>query len=156
MASRLPRPPSTSPSPPIIPLTTTKPRRSPRRTGSACWSWWRATARLYPPRNGPPGSATSRTGWGGPRVGDRPAVLGNKQGRLAEPADWESRGAFLRREELPDGVTLSLVAVGTASAGGRQLYVAGGQQLDREFLSSLVLPEGMRVLLYRNLEPGFS
>jgi nitrogen fixation/metabolism regulation signal transduction histidine kinase len=62
----------------------------------------------------------------------------------------------LRREELPDGVTLSLVAVGTASAGGRQLYVAGGQQLDREFLSSLVLPAGMRVLLYRNLEKEFS
>jgi len=85
-----------------------------------------------------------------------PARFGYKQDWLAEPADWESRGAFLRREELPDGVALSLVAVGTASAGGRQLYVAGGQQLDREFLSSLVLPEGMRLLLYRNLEPGFS
>ena len=85
-----------------------------------------------------------------------PARFGYKEDWLAEPADWESRGAFLRREELPDGVTLSLVAVGTASAGGRKLYVAGGQQLDREFLSSLVLPEGMRVLLYRNLEPGFS
>ena len=85
-----------------------------------------------------------------------PARFGYKQDWLAQPADWESRGAFLRREELPDGVALSLVAVGTASAGGRQLYVAGGQQLDREFLSSLVLPEGMRLLLYRNLEPGFS
>ena len=85
-----------------------------------------------------------------------PDRFGYKQDWLAEPADWESRGAFLRREELPDGVALSLVAVGTASAGGRQLYVAGGQQLDREFLSSLVLPEGMRLLLYRNLEPGFS
>ena len=85
-----------------------------------------------------------------------PARFGYQEDWLREPADWESRGAFLRREELPDGVTLALVAVGTASAGGRQLYVAGGQRLDREFLSSLVLPEGMRVLLYRNLEPGFS
>ena len=85
-----------------------------------------------------------------------PARFGYREEWLRDPADWESRGAFLRREELPDGVTLSLVAVGTASAGGRKLYVAGGQQLDREFLSSLVLPEGMRVLLYRNLDAGFS
>jgi signal transduction histidine kinase len=85
-----------------------------------------------------------------------PARFGYKQDWLAEPADWESRGAFLRREELPDGVTLSLVAVGTASAGGRKLYVAGGQQLDQEFLSTLVLPAGMRVLLYRNLEKEFA
>jgi signal transduction histidine kinase len=85
-----------------------------------------------------------------------PARFGYQEEWLREPADWESRGAFLKREELPDGVTLSLVAVGTASADGRKLYVAGGQQLDRDFLSSLVLPEGMRVLLYRNLEPGFS
>jgi len=85
-----------------------------------------------------------------------PARFGYQEEWLRGPADWESRGAFLRREELPDGVTLSLEAVGTASAGGRNLYVAGGQQLDREFLSSLVLPEGMRVLLDRNLGPGFS
>jgi signal transduction histidine kinase len=85
-----------------------------------------------------------------------PARFGYKEEWLAEGADWESRGAFLKREELPDGVTVSLEAVGTARAGDRKLYVAGGQQLDREFLSSLVLPEGMRVLLYRNLEARFS
>ncbi|MGA2268182.1 MAG: ATP-binding protein [Bryobacteraceae bacterium] len=85
-----------------------------------------------------------------------PARFGYKEDWLAESADWESRGAFLKREELSDGVTLSLVAVGTASAGGRKLYVAGGQQLDRQFLSTLVLPAGMRALLYRNLEPPFS
>ena len=85
-----------------------------------------------------------------------PARFGYKEEWLAEPADWEARGAFLKREELPDGVTVSLVAVGTARAGDRKLYVAGGQQLDREFLSSLLLPEGMRVLLYRNLEARFS
>jgi signal transduction histidine kinase len=85
-----------------------------------------------------------------------PARFGYREEWIAERADWESLGAFLKREELPDGVTLSLAAVGTARAGDRQLYVAGGQQLDREFLSSLVLPEGMRVLLYRNLEARFS
>jgi signal transduction histidine kinase len=85
-----------------------------------------------------------------------PARFGYREDWIAERADWESVGAFLKREELPDGVTVSLVAVGTARAGDRKLYVAGGQQLDREFLSSLVLPEGMRVLLYRNLEARFS
>jgi signal transduction histidine kinase len=85
-----------------------------------------------------------------------PARFGYREEWLAEGGDWESRGAFLKREELPDGITVSLVAVGTARAGDRKLYVAGGQQLDREFLSSLVLPEGMRVLLYRNLEARFS
>jgi len=34
--------------------------------------------------------------------------------------------------------------------------VAGGQQLDQGFLDTLVLPAGMRVLLYRNLEPQFA
>jgi len=60
-----------------------------------------------------------------------PARFGYQEDWLREPADWESRGAFLRREELPDGVTLALVAVGTASAGGRQLYVAGGSSSTR-------------------------
>ena len=34
--------------------------------------------------------------------------------------------------------------------------MAGGRILDREFLASLVAPQGMRVLLYRNLAPAFS
>jgi two-component system, NtrC family, nitrogen regulation sensor histidine kinase NtrY len=70
--------------------------------------------------------------------------------------DWKARGAFLRREELPTGMTLALVAVATASAGERKLLVAGGRALDREFLSTLELPAGMKVLLYRNLTPGFN
>src|SRR5262249_38730359 len=53
-------------------------------------------------------------------------------------------------------VGLALVSVGVATAGDRRLYVTGGQQLDRDFLSTLVLPAGMRVLLYRNLAAEFS
>jgi nitrogen fixation/metabolism regulation signal transduction histidine kinase len=41
-------------------------------------------------------------------------------------------------------------------AGDMKLYVAGGRVLDREFIASLVAPQGMRVLLYRNLAPGFA
>lgn len=85
-----------------------------------------------------------------------PARFGYREEWLAGTTGWKSRGAFLRREELPDGVALALVAVGETRAGDRTLYVAGGQRLDRGFLSTLVLPAGMRVLLYRNLEPRIS
>jgi signal transduction histidine kinase len=85
-----------------------------------------------------------------------PVRFGYVEDWLAPPSGWKPGVAFLRREELPDGFTLAMVAVETVNAGGRQLYVAGGQQLDRDFLSTLVLPAGMRVLLYRNLEPQFA
>jgi len=85
-----------------------------------------------------------------------PARFGYEEAWLTERSGWKARGAFLKREELADGVTLSLVAVGTAVAGDRKLYVVGGQQLDNDFLSSLTMPAGMRVLLYRNLDPHFS
>ena len=75
---------------------------------------------------------------------------------ITAPVDWRQRGAFLRREEIPEGVVLALVAVGVTTAGDRKLYVTGGQQLDREFLSTLVPLDGMRVLLYRNLTRDFS
>jgi two-component system nitrogen regulation sensor histidine kinase NtrY len=84
------------------------------------------------------------------------ARFGYKEDWLTSGEDWKRRGAFLRREELPQGVTLALVAVGTAVEGDRKLYVVGGRELDREFLSTLVLPAGMQVLLYRNLEARFA
>jgi two-component system nitrogen regulation sensor histidine kinase NtrY len=85
-----------------------------------------------------------------------PARFNYHEDWITAPVDWKQRGAFLRKEELPQGWVLALVAVGVATAGDRRLYVTGGQQLDREFLSTLVLPAGMRVLLYRNLSPEFS
>jgi two-component system nitrogen regulation sensor histidine kinase NtrY len=85
-----------------------------------------------------------------------PARFAYKEDWLTAATDWKALGAFLKREELSDGYTLSLLAVGTAIAEDRKMYVVGGQQLDKEFLSTLVLPAGMRVLLYRNLDPQFS
>jgi signal transduction histidine kinase len=85
-----------------------------------------------------------------------PARFGYKEEWLLSADDWQQRGAFLHREELPTGMTMALAAVATTTAGDRKLYVVGGQQLDREFLSTLVLPEGMRVLLYRSLDARFS
>jgi signal transduction histidine kinase len=85
-----------------------------------------------------------------------PVRFGYVEDWLTAAPTWKPGAAFLRREELPDGFTLALAAVETVNAGGRQMYVAGGQQLDQDFLATLVLPAGMRVLLYRNLEPRFA
>jgi two-component system nitrogen regulation sensor histidine kinase NtrY len=64
-----------------------------------------------------------------------------------------SGAAFLQAVELPQGTALGLVAVRKVAAREGDLYLAGGRQLDQQFLQSLVLPPGMRVLLYRNVEP---
>src|ERR1700687_4314002 len=61
-------------------------------------------------------------------------------------------GAFLKREELPDGPTLGLFAVRTARVGEQPLYLIGGERLDQGFLSTLDIPTGTRVLLYQNLD----
>jgi two-component system, NtrC family, nitrogen regulation sensor histidine kinase NtrY len=83
------------------------------------------------------------------------ARFGYKENWLTQ-GEWKKRGAFLKREEVPEGVVLSLVSVGIASVGDQRVFVVGGQILDSSFLSTLVLPAGMRVLLYRNLDAQFS
>ena len=65
-------------------------------------------------------------------------------------------GAFLKREELPDGPTLGLFAVRVVRVGEQPLYVIGGQRLDQRFLSTLDIPTGTRVLLYQNLDPKWN
>lgn len=84
-----------------------------------------------------------------------PARFGFKNEWVTAQKDWKSQGAFLRKEELPDGVALALTAVRPVRVGEKNIYIIGGQRLDREFLASLVLPTGMRALLYRDLEPAF-
>jgi nitrogen fixation/metabolism regulation signal transduction histidine kinase len=64
--------------------------------------------------------------------------------------DWNSREPFLKREDLPAETALALICVRVASVADRKFYVIGGEELDREFLSSFVLPAGMRALLYRD------
>ncbi len=85
-----------------------------------------------------------------------PARFGYKETWVTQPVDWASQGPFLKREELPDGMALNLAVVRAVAVAGKKLYIIGGRRMDREFLSSLELPEGMRALLYRNTEPGVS
>jgi two-component system, NtrC family, nitrogen regulation sensor histidine kinase NtrY len=63
--------------------------------------------------------------------------------------DWNSQEPFLKREELPTGTALALISVHVATVGDSKLLVIGGEALDRGFLSSFVLPAGMRALLYQ-------
>ena len=94
------------------------------------------------------GSIVSSSQW--------PARFGYKEEWITAPADWNAQSAFLKREDLPDGSALALIAVRQVHAGDSVLYVAGGARLDRSFLSTLSLPSGMRAMLYLNSEPAFS
>lgn len=85
-----------------------------------------------------------------------PARFGYKEELVRQSVSRAEPGAFLKREDLPDSAVLAIVAVRPVRAGDRTLFVVGGRKLDRQFLASLVLPEGMRALLYSNLEAGFS
>src|SRR6202521_3444227 len=93
------------------------------------------------------GPLISSSGW--------PARFGYKNDWVSAEPDWNSKGAFLRRVDTPDAVDLGMLAVRTVRVGEKRLYLIGGQRLDQHFLATLVLPEGMRTLLYRNLEQGF-
>jgi len=57
----------------------------------------------------------------------------------------------LKREDLAAGTALALMTVRVVGASDNKLYIVGGRRLDREFLASLVLPAGMRALLYQNV-----
>jgi signal transduction histidine kinase len=84
-----------------------------------------------------------------------PARFGYKH-PWAERLVSDRPGAFLQAVELPRETALGLMSVRTVTAGDRRIYVAGGRHLDQQFLQSLVLPAGMRALLYRNVEPEVS
>jgi signal transduction histidine kinase len=85
-----------------------------------------------------------------------PARFGYKDEWVARAGASGIQLAMLKREELPEEIALALVAVRAVTVGEKSILVAGGLKLDKEFLASLELPEGMRVLLYGNLQPGFS
>ncbi len=101
-------------------------------------------------------------------VDDRGAILSSAQWQAkfgypeaalpqaTPPAPAVPAGAFLKREELPDGATLGLFAVRVARVGEQPLYVIGGERLDQGFLATLDIPAGTRVLLYQNLDPGWN
>jgi signal transduction histidine kinase len=81
-----------------------------------------------------------------------PARFGYKEPAVPAP----NHAPFLKREESPTGWTLGLFAVRAVNVGDKPLYVVGGQRIDRDFLKTLVLPAGMRALLYQAAPGGFA
>jgi two-component system, NtrC family, nitrogen regulation sensor histidine kinase NtrY len=83
-----------------------------------------------------------------------PAKFGYKES--ATLASTITKDTFLKQEELPDGGALGLFAVREVSLGEKPLFVVGGRRIDKDFLTSLELPAGMRAMFYQNLGAGFS
>ena len=93
-------------------------------------------------------------------------------GTIVSSAEWPARfgyrhpwaaaasiardGAVLEAIAVPEGTALGLIAVRSVPIRDRRLVLVGGRRLDEQFLQSLTLPPGMRVLLYRNVEPELS
>jgi len=98
-------------------------------------------------------------GWDGTVISSaqNPSRVGHKEDWVTATKDWNATHWFLKKEDLVDGAALSLTAVRSISGGNdKNLYIVGGRRLDQNFLSTLVLPSGMRAFLYVNLDPGFS
>jgi signal transduction histidine kinase len=85
-----------------------------------------------------------------------PAKFGYPEGAAGSFSGAADQEAFLKQEELQDGTALGLFAVRATLVGERPVYVMGGRRLDKEFLSGLDLPVGMRALLYQNRGNRFS
>jgi two-component system, NtrC family, nitrogen regulation sensor histidine kinase NtrY len=93
--------------------------------------------------------------------------LVDHQGTILSSAQWQAKfgynepavaassgpaGAFLKREDLPNGPSLGLFAIRAVHIGEEPLFVIGGERLDQQFLTTLDIPAGTRVLLYQNLD----
>src|SRR5262249_647720 len=86
-----------------------------------------------------------------------PSRIGYKNDWVTSVKDWNTTPAFLKKEDLPDGVALSLAVVRTNdTVADRSLYVIAGQRIDKNVLASMVPPAGMRTLIYTNLDPSFT
>jgi two-component system, NtrC family, nitrogen regulation sensor histidine kinase NtrY len=97
-------------------------------------------------------------GWDGTVISSaqNPSHVGYKNDWIKANKDWNSTTAFLKKEELADSAALALTAVRSVSGGNeKNLYIIGGRRMDQNFLSTLVLPSGLRAFLYINLEPAF-
>jgi len=76
-----------------------------------------------------------------------PARFGVHLPWVEDVPDWSRQHAFLQYEDVPDGAELALVAVRELTMADRRFLVVAGQRIDSNFLKSLVVPDGTRVLL---------
>ncbi len=85
-----------------------------------------------------------------------PAKFGYPDEAFGSFSGASGQGAFLKQEPVQEGTALGLFAVRATRVGDRPVYVIGGRRLDKNFLTALDLPAGMRALLYQNRGDHFS
>jgi two-component system, NtrC family, nitrogen regulation sensor histidine kinase NtrY len=85
-----------------------------------------------------------------------PAKFGYTKNGFENIASENDQIAFLMQEELQDSTALGVFAVRASHVGEYPIYVVGGRRLDKNFLSAIDLPVGMRALLYQNRGDHFS
>ena len=85
-----------------------------------------------------------------------PAKFGYPESAFSGFQSLSTQGAFLKQEELQDNSALGLFAVRATQVSEHPVYVVGGRRLNKDFLSALDLPAGMRALLYQNRGEHFS
>ncbi len=83
-----------------------------------------------------------------------PARFGYKEQWLLDGGDWDSRRAFARHEELPNGVSLAIEAVRTVKVADKKLYIVAGRRLSVESVRDLAPLVGIDVFLYRRPASG--
>ena len=83
-----------------------------------------------------------------------PAKYGYKD--TSVPGGTVPQSSFLKQEELPGGAALGLCAMEKINVGDNPPFILGCRRIDKDFLASLEVPAGTRVMFYQNLEPGFS
>jgi two-component system, NtrC family, nitrogen regulation sensor histidine kinase NtrY len=86
-----------------------------------------------------------------------PARFGYKETWLADFDKGElPKKGFLKREELPEGEQLAIVAIRQLKVRSAVIYIVGGQKLDEKYFQSFQAPLGLRPMLYRYTGNGFS
>src|SRR6266404_7627498 len=75
-----------------------------------------------------------------------PARFGYKD-PFVDAKSAPSTSAFLTVEETPDATFLAIVSTATIRGGSSHISVVGGRKLDLDFLESITLPTGMRVVM---------
>ncbi len=85
-----------------------------------------------------------------------PAKFGYPEAAFESLAGLNQQRAFLKVEESQDSTALGLFAVRATRKGDHPVYIVGGRRIDKDFLSALDLPAGMRALLYLNRGNQFS
>src|SRR6266566_93969 len=85
-----------------------------------------------------------------------PSRVGYKNEWVTAKSDWSDVPAFLKREETPTEVALSLCAVRIQPNVPKPFYIIGGRRLDKNFLASLVLPAGLSTPIYTRRDPSFA